>query len=255
MPMLTITSVKNEKVKLLASLAQAKGRKEHGLFLVEGPKMLAEADRLGMCAKVLFVRDDLQDSLGFAAEETYAVSEAVLEKVCGAVTPQGCVAAYAIPAQAEIAYPAVFLDGVQDPGNAGTIWRTCEAAGFRSILFGGPCADPYSPKVVRSTMGAALRIPAVVNSDAQALAQRVLAEGASLITSRMDAPNFFAREPLQGKNVLVIGSEGHGVSRAVDALATHSYSLPMAGQTESLNAAMAAGIMMYDLFRLEGKCK
>ncbi len=250
--MLTITSVKNEKVKIMASLAQAKGRKEHGLFLIEGPKMLAEAEKQGMRAQILFVREDLTGYVSFAAQETYAVTDAVLEKVCGAVTPQGCVGAYAIPKQQEICYPAVFLDGVQDPGNAGTIWRTCEAAGFQSILFGGACADPYSPKVVRSTMGAVLRIPAVVCADAQALAQRVLADGANLITSRMDAPNFFARSPLQGKNVLVIGSEGHGVSVAVDTLATHSYSLPMAGKTESLNAAMAAGIMMYDLFRLEG---
>ena len=137
----------------------------------------------------------------------------------------------------------VALDGEQDPGNVGTIWRTCDAAAFDGLLLSNSCPDEFSPKVLRASMGAAFRVPALRVDLEQALGE-LRGQGCAVVSSQLDGAPFF--EGLPGGDVaLVIGNEARGVSEGVRALATHRLKLPMPGRAESLNAAVAAGIMMY----------
>ena len=243
-----ITSLKNPKVTTWKSLKDRKGRKETGCFLVEGRKMVEEA--LASAFPVEAVLADA-DRLGeFTLPDdvpVYAMPGHVLAAVCDTKTPQGVAA---VVRMAEVALDGkrlVALDGVQDPGNVGTIIRTADAAGFDGVLLSTQCADVFSPKVLRATMGSVFRMGVRVTDDLPGLLGRMVQEGASVVSSQLDGEPFYQRSALNERFVLVIGSEGNGVTDEVKAIATHRVKLPMRGGAESLNAAVAAGIMMYEL--------
>lgn len=252
-----IRSTSNDKIKHMALLQTAKGRKAENLFPVEGEKMILEAMTAGLQPAFALVREDCAQ-LSCVQElkarcPVYFCSESAILKASDAVTPQGIIAAFSLPqAQNDQVKAVVLLDGVQDPGNCGTIWRTCEAAGFDQIIFSGAAADPFSPKVVRASMGAVFRIPVQRAQNSLQIVQDYQARGFTVIASSLDGAPFYDRPEAGEKYVLVIGSEAHGVSKPVQDRADLLLRLPMAGQTESLNAAVAAGIMMYDLFVKEG---
>ena len=147
----------------------------------------------------------------------------------------------------------VAMDGVQDPGNVGTIIRTADCAGIEGVILSEQCADIFSPKVLRATMGSIFRMPMLVTGDLPGTLQGLIENGYSVMSSQLDGEPFYSRSNVGEKYCLVIGSEGNGVSEPVRALATHKVRLPMRGGAESLNAAIAAGIMMYDLTREDGE--
>ena len=179
----------------------------------------------------------------------FVISESVFNSVCDTKTPQG-VAAVLSPESKEASGPRLLaLDGVQDPGNVGTIIRTADAAGFDGILFSPDCADLFSPKVLRSTMGSIFRLGFSFPSSLPEALEKLKKNGFSILSSQLDGDPFYERDAVSASFVLVIGNEGNGVSDAVKAVATHRLCLPMRGGAESLNAAVAAGIMMYDLTR------
>ena len=140
------------------------------------------------------------------------------------------------------------LDGVQDPGNVGTILRTADAAGFDGVLLGSGCADLYSAKTLRATMGSVFRVPTRRTDDLAGELMAMRARGYAVAATELGGEDFSAGCP-RGQCVLVIGSEGRGVSQAVRGAATHHLALPMRGGAESLNAAVAAGIMIYEMAR------
>ncbi len=251
----TITSAKNPTIKTLKALATRKGREASGRFLVEGEVMLREALKCG-----LRIHDVLADegSAALAAElealgaRAYAVPRSLLEAVCETRTPQGICASFDLPAPLPLAdAPAriVALDGVQDPGNVGTIWRTADAAGFSGILFGGACADPLSPKVQRAAMGSGFRVPFMTAEDLPAALEALKARGYAVLASDLNGADFYHRPDPGARFTLVIGNEARGISVATREAATALVKLPMRGGAESLNAAVAAGIMMYELMR------
>ncbi len=141
----------------------------------------------------------------------------------------------------------VLMEAVQDPGNVGTILRTMDAAGFDGAILSTGCADPFSPKALRATMGSIFRVPTLQTSSATQAAQTLKAEGYAVIAAALHGEDFFQRGPLPDKICLIIGNEGAGISPQTLAQASHTYSLPMRGGAESLNAAAAAAIMLYDL--------
>ena len=143
----------------------------------------------------------------------------------------------------------VAMDGVQDPGNVGTIIRTADAAGFDGVILSTQCADVFSPKVLRATMGSIFRMGIRVTDNLPGMLTAMVQQGASVLSSQLDGEPFYQRSHLNERFVLVIGSEGNGVTDEVKAVATHKVKLPMRGGAESLNAAVAAGIMMYELTR------
>ena len=245
-----ITSLKNAKVTTWKSLKDRKGRKETGCFLVEGRKMLEEAIASAFPVEAILVDDARLAE--FHLPENVAVFTMpghVLAAVCDTKTPQGIAAVVRITEVELKGKRLVAMDGVQDPGNVGTIIRTADAAGFEGIILSGQCADVFSPKVLRATMGSIFRMGIRVTDDLAGVLQSMVEEGASVLSSQLDGEPFYQRSPLNERFVLVIGSEGNGVSQAVRDAATHHLALPMRGGAESLNAAVAAGIMIYEMAR------
>ena len=241
-----ITSPKNPKVLLWRSLKDTRGRRETGCFLVEGFKAVEEALASGFPCKALLAQTGADVSLPAGLPVT-EVSDRVMEAVCDTRTPQGVAAVMRMRSAPVTGRRLVALDGVQDPGNVGTILRTADAAGLDGALLSRACADPYSPKVLRATMGSVFHLPFEVVDDLPAALAARRGEGMDILSSQLDGSPFRAYRPSERGYVLVIGSEGSGVTDGVRALATHRLRLPMRGRAESLNAAVAAGIMMYQL--------
>jgi len=141
----------------------------------------------------------------------------------------------------------MLLENVQDPGNVGTILRTLDAAGFAGCILTPGCADPYAPKALRATMGSALRIP-ITFADSAAQAVKTLNQrGYATIAASLDGQPFYEREALGESVCVLIGNEGQGLTPEAQAACSHRYKLPMRGGAESLNAGIAAAVMMYDL--------
>lgn len=250
--MQTITSTQNQHVRMLRDLRQAKERQATGLYLVEGVKLCTEALRDADVA-VLLVDESKTDLLPPGHERVPVVLSApehVVAHACEAKTPQGICAAVRMPAPLDLdmAHGAVLvLDGVQDPGNVGTMLRTAEAAGFSGMLLSPTCADVFSPKTVRATMGSVFRMPIWRGTLPEALGH-LGRKGFTLVSTELGGePIAKAARTLAQPFALIIGSEGQGVSAPVSTLCDLHVSLPMRGRAESLNAAVAAGILMYGL--------
>ena len=182
----------------------------------------------------------------------FIVTRSLLETICDTRTPQGVCAAFEQPepvALEQLPERIVALDGVQDPGNLGTIWRTADAAGFQALLLGAGGADPLSPKVQRAAMGSGFRLPFCHAPELADALLQLRQRGYRVFASDLSGADFYARPDAGEKFVLVIGNEARGISDAVREAADCRVKLPMRGGAESLNAAVAAGIMMYELMR------
>jgi TrmH family RNA methyltransferase len=252
-----ITSTRNPTYKEWMTLrTHASSKKTDGAsagrrFLLSGVKLVGEAVSAGL-VESLIVADDL-DSLsiyqdGSADYTIYEVPKFIIDNLADTKTPQGVMAVCRYPEPADrdmLGERVIALDGVQDPGNVGTIIRTADAAGMTGVFLGESCADPFSSKVIRSATGSVFRMKICHGNIAQYLAS-AKESGASILVSAMEGKPYSAVKPAQPW-VLVIGSEGRGVSRDAFALATETVSVPMRGQAESLNAAVAAGILMFGL--------
>ncbi|MDR0929074.1 MAG: RNA methyltransferase [Oscillospiraceae bacterium] len=246
----TVTSTQNPRVQALRALHSAKGREAAGCFLAEGAKLCAEALR---DAEVALLLADQAKAEAFApllaaAPEALLAPAHVLASACEVKTPQGVVAAVRMPETMPIEAvesPLLVLDGVQDPGNVGTMLRTAEAAGFKGALLSANCADPFAPKTVRASMGSVLRLP-FIRGDLPDMLRVLAGRGFALLSAELGGTPFAAAaRALQHPFALVIGSEGQGVSSEVSAMCGVKVALPMRGRAESLNAAVAAGILMY----------
>ena len=251
-----ITSVHNSVVQLLRALQKPKARRENGIFVAESAKMVGEAVDLGLC-RMLAVESGsekdyaaLIEKAGQAGCETLLFSSAVMQAASTAKTTQGILCTVAIPEspKALSGRRIVALDGVQDPGNVGTILRTADAAGFDGAILGAGCADLYGAKTLRATMGSVFRVPVMMTDDLPDMLKAMKARGYAVAATELGGQDFYAHCP-RGNAVLVIGSEGQGISQAVCDTATHHLALPMRGGAESLNAAVAAGIMIYEMAR------
>ena len=243
-----ITSLKNPKVTTWKSLKDRKGRRETGCFLVEGRKMTEEALASAFPVEALLVDAERIEEFTLPANvPAFTMPAHVLAAVSDTKTPQGIAAIVRMADVPVNGKRLVAMDGVQDPGNVGTIIRTADAAGFDGVLLSNQCADVFSPKVLRATMGSIFRMGIRVTEDLPGALQTLVQEGASVLSSQLDGEPFYQRSALNERFVLVIGSEGNGVTDEVKAVATHKVKLPMRGGAESLNAAVAAGIMMYEL--------
>lgn len=243
-----ITSLRNPKVAAWKALKERKGRRESGCFLVEGYKMVEEALQSAFPVEALLVQEGVDAPAG-ANLPTYELPEHVLAAVCDTKTPQGIAAVVRMRQQDALGKHIVALDGVQDPGNVGTIIRTADAAGLDGVLLSSQCADVFSPKVLRATMGSIFRMNLRVTDDLPGELTKLRMDGYSILSSQLDGTPFYERQGVAERFALIIGNEGNGVSESVQQTATHRVRLPMRGGAESLNAAIAAAIMMYELMR------
>lgn len=254
--MQTITSTRNPAIQAAKALQTKRGREEAGLFLCEGEHMVAEAianQPQGIAA--VFI-DQAQaerfQPMLTTVDSTicYAVPAHVLSAVSQVKTPQGIAATVRLPKSApleELGEKLILLEDVQDPGNVGTILRTADAAGFSGSILTQGCADPFSPKTLRATMGSIFRLP-VARVEGAAEAVNVLKNKQyAILAAVLDGENFYARAALPQRLCIIIGNEGAGIRPETAQLATHRFRLPMRGGAESLNAAIAAAILMYDV--------
>jgi len=251
-----ITSVHNPAIQALKELSKPRNRREAGLFLAESMKMVREAVDHGLCRTLIIQKDRAAEyeSLIAQAEESgcegLLVTAAVMQAVSEQKTPQGIACTVRIPEEPKQLQGKriVALDGVQDPGNVGTILRTADAAGFDGALLGAGCADLYGAKTLRATMGSIFRVPVKRVENLAAELEEMKLAGYAVAATELGGEDFYMHCPRE-QAVLVIGSEGRGVSEAVRSAATHHLALPMRGGAESLNAAVAAGIMIYEMAR------
>lgn len=237
---MTIISRNNPQVKELASLKDKKGRRERGAFLVEGDKMVRECVNSGMRVKRLIAKEGY-DGENYGLECLF-LGEDAFRAVCDEKTPQTLAAEVELPVTELRApeSPCILLDGVSDPANVGAIIRTAVAAGFSEIYLAS-CADPYAPKSVRASMSGVFFANLFRGERAEILP---LLDGVPLIAADMDGENVFRFTPPE-RYALCIGNEGNGLSEEVAKRAEITVRIPMGGHTESLNAAVAAGIFMY----------
>lgn len=251
----TITSRHNPLVAHLRRLASSGSyRRERGEFLCDSPKLLHEALLHG--AELLTVAATrgmtLPDGI-HAGVRLVEVPEDVMQLISPAKTPQGVVFTCRLPRtecpQTLTGARYLALDGVQDPGNVGTIIRTADAAGLDGVLLSNQCADVFSPKVLRATMGSIFRMNLRTTDDLPGELTKLREKGYSILSSQLDGTPFYERQGVAERFALIIGNEGNGVSEQVQQTATHRVRLPMRGGAESLNAAIAAAIMMYELMR------
>lgn len=255
-----ITSTKNQFVKEAKSLAQKKFRNQTGLFLVEGINLLRdmpssvqikyvfateqrkeEVEEI-LSSKSSYSNTNATQSVDFTRAQVYYVSDEVMHYIADTVTPYGICAVCTIP-KAEFCVPsgnALLLDGVSDPGNLGTIFRTAAACGFCDVYL-LDTADIYSPKVVRATLGGLFKVRAIEVSLDEAISlmrntnSAVLDMGGqNILTNKAVSPILF-----------VAGNEAHGVRRELRQEAKNVYSLPMKNDIESLNVAVATAVAMY----------
>jgi TrmH family RNA methyltransferase len=254
--MQAITSVHNPVIQAAKALQTKRGRDESGLFLCEGEHMVAEAvmNPPGD-VRILFVEENQATkyaALPAAAPQAavYAVSAQVLKAVSQVMTPQGVVAVVKKPETAGLARlgkHVALLENVQDPGNVGTMFRTADAAGFAACVLTPGCADPFSAKALRATMGSVFRVPCAEAESAAKAAREMKEAGYAVIATTLDGEDFYERAPLPEKVCLMIGNEGAGLTNEAIKEATHRYRLPMRGGAESLNAAVAAAIFMFEI--------
>ncbi|OCT16723.1 rRNA methyltransferase [Paenibacillus pectinilyticus] len=254
-----IMSVQNTRVKDWAQLLERRGRDKQGKYIIEGYHLIEEALKAEAQVEViLFLAEKgLPTELSALADETVewvGVSQAVLAKCSDAQTPQGVVAVVARPQLGMDELIAgehdlvVVLDGVQDPGNLGTIIRSADAVGAKAVVLGRGTVDLYNPKTIRSTMGSMYHLP-IVEADLLELLPRARERGVRLVTTSLQAQGSCYDTDLRQPTWLILGNEAKGVSPEVAAQSDVQVIIPMRGKAESLNVAMAATVLLFEAAR------
>ena len=256
-----ITSTANSRVRELVKLKKnAKDRARQDVFLVEGPKMFREIPREHLVeayASESFLKSAAgQDLLRGTGARAEAVTDSVFEYLSDTRSPQGILAVvsqfhYSAADLLGSGKPALLLvlENLQDPGNLGTIVRTAEAAGATGILMSRGCADITNPKVTRSTMGSLFRVPFAYTDDLGADLQEMKKKGVRLYAAHLQGSVGLYEEQYTGPTAFLIGNESRGLTDETAGQADRAVRIPMGGQVESLNAAVASSILMYEACR------
>lgn len=257
-----ITSGSNPRVRQVAQWqAKARERRQAGIFLVEGFKMFGEAPEEAV-AEVYVSQGALErarqqpklmrklDQIGYEA-----VTEEVFAKMSDTQTPQGILCVIKRPDHdleqlLKVPRPLMMvLENLQDPGNLGTIVRTGEGAGVTGIVIGSGTADIYAPKTVRATMGSIYRVPVVCAEDLGAAVRRLRESGIHTYAAHLQGEDYYDVLSYKEGTAFLIGNEGAGLSAELTEAAEGKVRIPMEGQLESLNAAVAASLLMYEAHR------
>jgi len=240
-----ITSAKNATYKFIKSLKTKKARQKNGMFTVEGIKSVKDA----ICAKcdifLIAVSDKLEEIFDF--EEIYKVSDGIFASLCDTDTPQGVIAVIKMPKRQLKAVNnplCLYCDRVSDPGNMGTIIRICDAVGA-DLMLSPECADIYSPKTVRASMGSFFHINILENVTYSEL-EDMKNSGYTILAGALNGDTADYRENIYGqKSVIVVGNEANGVSEEILKICDKSVKIPIFGKAESLNVAVASALMLY----------
>ena len=276
-----ISSKDNKRIKYIRSLLEKGGiRKKNHSFVVEGIKLVDEALEYGNVLDII-VSESLYEEIvsgdltrnGLLTDNgkhiikqvkqgtsLTVVSDAVFKSVSETITPQGILAEVEMPKHRlleenflEIAYEKtgkiklLILEDTADPGNLGTIMRTAEAAGVTGVIMGKGTVDIFNPKVVRSTMGSIFRLPFAYVDDLKAVILRLKRDGISFYATHLKGKESYRDISYSDKAGILIGNEARGLSDEIANLADTYVIIPMQGKVESLNAAVAAALMLYEV--------
>ena len=262
-----VTSLQNDSVKLIRSLDMRKARRETGLFVAEGASVLMTARERGWVPHMLVAGPGAADSrvaqelVGWAAgagADCLEVSAAVLEKVSAKENPQVVMGVFrqswaAVPAPDAAPDDTLWLalEGVRDPGNLGTIVRTADAVGAAGVLLVGQTCDPWSREAVRASMGSIFAVP-VARLEAASFATLARAWRGDVVGTHLAASeDFRGAHTWRRPPLIVMGSEGAGLTPEAAALCTRRVRIPMAGRLDSLNLAVATALVLYEARRAE----
>ncbi|WP_088808785.1 MULTISPECIES: RNA methyltransferase [Listeria] len=245
----TIRSTKNERVKNWKKLFTTKGRQKSGTYMVEGFHLVEEALRQDGLVRELILSEEVYSPLELPEDiETFYVSKEVSHFLSETKTEQGIFAVINMT-EADILLlygkKLLLVDRVQDPGNVGTLIRTADAAGYDAVVLGRGSADLYNPKVIRSAQGSHFHIP-VIQAPLLEWIGRLEEEGVPVFGAFLDEQaKVYDTIPRQETLALIVGNEGSGISNDVAERIHEKVYIPIFGQSESLNVAIAAGILMY----------
>ena len=258
--MQVISSKDNEFIKHIKKLKDKKYRDINKEFIVEGIKLIREAIEEKAEIKQIVICDNCQNSdiipkelmYEIAKYECVYVTENIFKTISDVNTPQGILAIIARnTVEAEIDYSQdiiVALDDIQDPGNLGTILRTVDSVGLNQILVSKGTADSYNPKVIRSTMGAIFRVKIIECENLENTLKEVRKHKFEILVTSLQTENS-VYDVNYNKKVIVIGNEANGVEQKIQDMADIKVKIPMLGKTESLNAAVSTGIVLYEYVR------
>ncbi len=266
-----ITSTSNDRVKKVVSYVEkSKARREDGVFVIEGMKMLREAPVLQVAEVYVtekFVsgagEDDKEILWRYGAEE---VSEEVMKKMSDTQTPQGVLAVIRqydyvldevlegynqemLDSGKESAPLLLVLENIQDPGNLGTMLRSGEGAGVTGVILSKGCADIYNPKVIRSTMGSIFRMPFIYVEDVPSMVQELSAKGVHTYAAHLKGTKNYDEFDYTQPTAFLIGNEGNGLTKETADAAENYVLIPMKGEVESMNAATSSAILTFEASR------
>lgn len=252
--------ITNKRVKELVTLNQkSKARKEEGVFLVEGSKMFLEAPngriREIYVSESFFATDECKEKLEKLGYET--VTSEVFKKISDTMTPQGILC---VVERDEKSFEDLFqkenptvmvLEDLQDPGNLGTILRTGEGAGIDAVILTKGSVDIYNPKVIRSTMGSIYRVPFMYTDCIEDVILKLKEKNITVYAAHLKGKKYYDEFDYAGRGgcAFLIGNEGNGLKDETAELADEYLKIPMEGSVESLNAAVASSILMYEAYR------
>lgn len=255
-----ITARDNPKIKRVSMLvSSAKKRRQAGVFILEGSRLCGEALReditvneLYYTSRALLEHSALIDELKSKASFYSEVSEQVFQKISDTQSPQGILLTFSFKeSKKEIKTGKwIAFEMVSDPSNLGAAARTAEALGFGGILLSKTSVDPYSPKSLRASMGALLRLPVIVAEDIEGEINQLKEKGFNVIGTVVDSSALKINEISFGeKEIAVIGNEANGLTEKMKGLCDRLVTIPMSGRAESLNAGVAAAIVMWEMVR------
>ncbi len=257
-----ITSLTNDRIKAIKALDMRKVRKETGLFIAEGVSLLVTARQHGHMPETLIyqagaaegaIQKGLIASALKAGAEVLEVSQAVLAKLASKDNPQTMLGVFRqtfapppVPAQVKPTATWLALEEVRDPGNLGTIVRTADATGVAGIILVGTCCDPFSIEAVRATMGSIFAVPLVKLSQ-DAFLDLIGAWPGDVAGTHLKASEDFRTAALRAPQLVVMGGEGPGLSTTVAEACSRLVKIPMAGDLDSLNLAIATALVLYQI--------
>lgn len=255
-----ISSKDNEIVKQIKKLKDKKYRDIENAYIVEGIKLVKEALQENANIKQIVLCDDCEKVENISKELMYEIAKhnciyvtnKIFKYISEVQAPQGILAVIEKNnANGEIDYNEdiiVALDDIQDPGNLGTILRTVDSIGLKQILVSKGTADSYNPKVVRSTMGAIFRVKIIECENLEQTLKEIKKHKFKIVVSSLQTDNS-VYDIKYNKKVVVIGNEANGVEKSIQEVSDEKIKIPMLGKTESLNASVATGIILYEYVR------
>ena len=254
-----ITSRENKVYKLAKLLKTSKGRAEKNMFLIEGMRSVCDAIKKGAQIESVIVKDGTKLDFGTNAPE-YIFAPRLFDEVSETVTPQGVIALCKMKRvslddiMARGKDCVVMCEKLQDPGNIGTVIRTAHASFCGGVVLTKGSCDLYNPKIVRATMSGIFSIPVACGADSKATIEYFRKNGYSIVAGALsDNSVDFYQADLQGKTLIIIGNEGNGVEKETLLLCDKVLKIPMDADAESLNAAVAGAVMMYEHYRQNAK--